>query len=127
MDLYSCKVNLNSKADTQVFIPETTAAEIMILRSIHNDPASEEVGGAAPVVEIKKIGEVDRSDEDEKRRLTDTGENGLGIPRYREAVYRKVFPNDYIELPQRLKEFDTKPAAKKKAKDEAAEVSDMLA
>ena len=122
MDLYSCKVNLNSKSDTQVSLSDVTAAEILILRAIHNDPEREDSGGMDPVVEIKKTGEVDRTDEEEKDRLTGAGHDQLGVARYHMNFFRKVFPNDYIPMPERLKEFETKPKAKKAPQDELAEM-----
>ena len=116
MDIYTCKVNLNSKSDTQVALSDVTAAEILILRAIHNDPAKDDTGGMDPVVDIKKTADVERSDEEEKDRLTGAGPDSLGIPKYRMDHFRKVFPNDYIPMPQKLKEFEEKPKAKAKAK-----------
>lgn len=122
MDLYNCKVNLNSKSETQVFLPGVTAAEILILRAIHSDPTHEDVGGMESVVDIKKVGEADYTDEEEKERLTGAGADGMGVARYRLDIYRKVFPNDHIQLPQKLKEFDAKPKSKVSAKDDLAAV-----
>jgi len=122
MDLYSCKVNLNSKSDTQVSLFDVTAAEILVLRAIHNDPEKEDAGGMDPVVEIKKTGEADRTDDEERDRLTGAGADQLGVSRYSMTFFRKVFPNDYIPMPERLKEFEPKAKVKKAPADELAEM-----
>lgn len=118
MDIYSCKVNLNSKSETQVAMVDVTAAEILILRAIHNDPAKDDTGGMDPVVDIKKTGEVDRTDDEEKDRLTGAGSDSLGVSKYKMDFFRRVFPNDYIPMPQKLKEFEEKPKVKAKVKAE---------
>lgn len=123
MDLYSCTVNLFSKNQNQVHKTDCTAAEIMLLRAIHG-ANHEGVGGNEPVVNIKKTGEAQRTDAEERERLTGTEsrKEGLGVPFYKEEVFRKVFPNDYIPLPQFLAGFEpnAKPAAKKEKPGSAA-------
>lgn len=100
MDLYSATINVNSNNHHQVVKTNLTATEIAVLQTIHNDPKIENVGGAAPVTNITYVGTVDRSDEEERLRLTGDGDDGLGVPMYRIDLYRKAFPNDFIPLPQ---------------------------
>lgn len=106
MDIYNCTVNLNSKAETQVELKDVTATEILILRAIHNDPTKEDVGGMEPVVNVKYVGEDDRSDEEERERLLGAGENNLGVSRYRLDQFKKVFSHESIPFPQTLKGFE---------------------
>jgi hypothetical protein len=121
MDLYECTVNLFSKNQNQVSKTDVTAAEIMLLRALHG-ASHEGVGGNEPVTSIKKIGEVQRTDAEERERLTGTEsrKEGLGVPFYKEEVFRKVFPNDYVPLPQFLPGFEPTAKPPAKLKKEAA-------
>lgn len=111
MHLYSATLNLNSKNMNQVPMKDLTAAEIAILRAVHGDPTREGVGGVEPVIDIKFTGDVDRSDEVERDRLTGTegtneaGEPVRAVPRYGMAQFRKAFPFDQ-PFPQHLKGFE---------------------
>src|SRR5581483_6989217 len=71
MQLYSCKVRLSGSLYHEVPKTEVTAAEIAILRAIHGftDP---ETGNIDPscVVDIVATGNVDRSDAEERDRLS---------------------------------------------------------
>jgi hypothetical protein len=100
MDLYTATININSNNHHQVVKTGLTATEIAVLQAIHNDPKVENVGGAAPITNIAYVASVDRSDDEERKRLTGEGDDGLGVPLYRMDLFRKAFPNDFIPLPQ---------------------------
>lgn len=129
MDLYSATVNLNAKNTTQVHLSNLTATEIALLQAIHNDPNNESVGGFDPVIDIKLTGEIDRTDDEERLRLTGEGADGLGVPKYRMDLYRKAFPFDHLPLPQSAPGFAreaSQPKARVPAKKAAPESDDVL-
>ena len=62
MHLYACKVRLHGSVMNEVPKEDVTACEVMILRLIHGDDA---------IVALRCTGDVARSDEEERSRLSD--------------------------------------------------------
>lgn len=73
MQLYNCTVRLNGSMLNEVVKTGVTAAEIKVLKAIHNSSEA----GVDVVHRIEAAGRVDRSDEEERARLVD--EYGEGI------------------------------------------------
>lgn len=75
MRLYSCKLRLKNSLYNEVPKINVTAAEIMVLQYMHMpdggpvDPST--------VTEIKHIGDVERTDAEERARLSHIYDNGL--------------------------------------------------
>ena len=84
MKTYSCKVRLGGSVMHEVPKDEVTAAEVTILRYIHGDDA---------VLEIKPVGDIDRSDVAELDRLRETyGQTGDGdVISPRKDIVSKLF------------------------------------
>jgi hypothetical protein len=101
MDLYSATLNLNSKNTNQVPKTDLTATEMAVLKAVHGDPTRESTGGVEVLIDIKRTGSVERTDAEERERLIGTSDIS-SLPLYKEAFYRKAFPNDFIPLPQTL-------------------------
>jgi hypothetical protein len=76
MKLYNCKIRLHANANDEVRKRNVTAAEIRLLRKMHGEDA---------VIEIQVNGEADRTDAQERNRLSMTyGEKAVialfGLP-----------------------------------------------
>lgn len=111
MDLYSATVNLNSKNQNQVHLTDLTATEIAVLSVIHANVKDENSGGFAPVVNVKKIGEVNRTDAEERERLIGVTED-RGVSKYRQDQYAKAFPSTHVPLPQVVSGAEVEPESK---------------
>lgn len=59
--LYACKLRLNGNVLNEIRKTDVTAAEIEVLRALH---------GSDSVLDIEETGRVNRSDRDERQRLT---------------------------------------------------------
>lgn len=131
MRVYNCTVRLASKLENEVFKPNVTAPEILILRKIHDNDAVvriEDAGewedhfGKRRVVEYDDNGapfekeiDVEYDDAEERGRLIGIYGNALAKPEEMpaDAVHRMF--GEYGALPSELPEL-------KKARKEAAKV-----
>lgn len=67
MQLYKCVLRLNGSLHNEVPKNDVTAAEIQVLKAIHQGPET----GVDVVVRIQPTRKVDRSDQEERERLQD--------------------------------------------------------
>lgn len=67
MQLYKCVLRLNGSLHNEVPKNDVTAAEIQVLKAIHQGPET----GVDAVVRIQPTRKVDRSDQEERARLQD--------------------------------------------------------
>jgi hypothetical protein len=64
--LYNCTVLLGGSRDNSVFVPNISATEIYVLKTIHGENET----GTDPIINVKKTGKgVERSDAQERARI----------------------------------------------------------
>jgi hypothetical protein len=71
MRLFSCKVRLGASLLNEVPKIGVTASEIALLRILHSPKTDDGALDMGVVADIKPHGDVDRSDQDERKRLQD--------------------------------------------------------
>lgn len=104
MKLYNCKVNLGGSILHQVRKENVTAAEVMLLRSIHK-------GSNEAIVDIEEVGRVNRSDREERARLANAyttelfAEDGE-VSAQGMALVNSIFGVAGVPLPQYLEEVE---------------------
>ena len=87
MHLYACKVRLHGSVMNEVPKEDVTACEVMILRLIHGDDA---------IVALRCTGDVARSDEEERARLSDA--YGAAFPG--KDIVRETFGVSGVPIPK---------------------------
>lgn len=93
MKTYTCKVRVNGSLLNVVRKNGVTAAEIAVLRHIHGTSPN----GAAPVVDVKPEGNVQRSETAERKRLAENYSMGeMRGP----ALVKDVLGVEGVPLPQ---------------------------
>jgi hypothetical protein len=114
--LYNCVVRLNGSMKNEVRLSDVTAAEIQVLKAIHNSVDA----GVEVVYNIVRAGKVDRDDYEERERLTATYGRALakieGIKSLATLVGHETVP-----LSQSIRGVDTlaPPKTGRRAKPEA--------
>lgn len=104
MQIFSGTVRLGGSRDNEVFIPDMSAAEVVLLRHLH--------GSDEGVAHLKLIGDEPRTDADERERLTLKYVTHVKS----RATFEGVFGNAYQALPAALPEFPAQPAKAPRAK-----------
>lgn len=96
--LYNAKLRLGGSVLNEVPLTEVTAPEIDILRVLH--------GGDDAVIEIKAVGEKEKSHADERARINlkyaGGGDNMENQAKKKLAMIRDLFGNDRLPLPTEL-------------------------
>lgn len=91
MKVYSAKILLNGSRENEVRRTDLTAPEVLILKLVH---------GPEFVSEVKLVGEIERTEREERIRLL--GDGGEKLPIYHIEYVRKVFPSDLTPFPKEL-------------------------
>lgn len=127
--LYEATINLNSRGLNQVFRSDLTAPELAILRKVHSEP-NEFLGGIDPVTGVKRIGEVERSEAEERARLGGVEIDGV-IPVFAKKKFELAFPGEHIPLPREVSGHEPKTASRStvpvnKRKDKPEDIADIM-
>ncbi len=124
--IYKAMINLNSRGLNQVPRTDLTAPEIAILKKIHSAP-NEFLGGIEPVTATERVGEVERTEEEERARLGGIEVDGL-IPVFTRKKFEMAFPGEHIPLPREVPGFEKRsPAANLGGKTRAkADVANIM-
>jgi hypothetical protein len=94
MIVYQAKIRLAGNVANEVIKSPLTASEIRVLQVIH---------GLDAVADIQRIGQVNRSDAAERKRLAGTYRHGKGIVDNGEKLINEIFgvggalPQEYVE------------------------------
>jgi type IV secretory pathway VirB10-like protein len=95
LKLYNCRVRINGSLLNVIPRYAVTAAEIVLLRSLH----SRSENANEPVIDVVEVGAVNRPDAVERQRLADTYSFGeLNGPR----LVHQVFGPEGVPLPQEV-------------------------
>lgn len=118
MQLYECTVRLNGSMLNEVRKINVTAAEIAVLRAIHQQPEA----GVEAITQIKPGKQTDRSDHEERERL----ENIYGFALSRDERLRSlnnILGHPSVPLPKTIPGVDSLPPPKtgRRAKVEKVE------
>lgn len=107
MQLYDCIVRLNGAHFNEVRKTDVTAAEIAVLRAIHQSPEA----GIEAVHSIVPKGQVNRDDDEERARLQQNYGAGLANNE-RLKTLNNILGHDTVPLPKTVKGVDSLPAPK---------------
>lgn len=93
MHLYNCKVRLAGQLHNEVYKPQVSAAEVLILKTIHGDDA---------VVGLERAGKGKPVHDQLRRQLEDTYERGLRGAR---TSMTELFGPRHQPLPEKLPSY----------------------
>ncbi len=98
--LYDGKLRLGGSVLNEVPLSNVTAAEVDVLRALH--------GGSDAIVDLKPVGDDERSHAAERQRINEKyaggGDNIEGQAKKKLAMIRDLFGNDRLPLPLALDE-----------------------
>jgi hypothetical protein len=121
MQLYECTVRLNGSMHNEVHKADVTAAEIVVLRAIHENPEA----GVDAILRIKPTKHVDRDDMEERQRLEAI--YGAGVANNeRLRSLNNLLGHHTAPLPQTVPGVDSLPAPKTGRRARVAKVESEM-
>lgn len=117
MQLYECTVRLSGSLYNEVRKTDVTAAEIAVLKAIHQNPES----GTEAITNIKPTKIINRDDYEERQRLENLYGEGLA-KNERIRSLTAILGHETVPLPQTIPGL-TAPVAKTRRKSEPAPVA----